>query len=102
MLEATFPSTMHLERSQGKSTDIVTTLERVTFAVIVAALIALRIAYAFVYRLDSDEPQHLHVVWGWANGLLQYRDLFDNHSPLFQMLCAPLFKLFGERADIII
>src|SRR5207302_1363481 len=45
---------------------------------------------------------HLPVVWGWANGLLQYRDLFDNHSPLFQMLCAPLFHALGERADIII
>jgi hypothetical protein len=67
-----------------------------------AALLALHILYAFVYRVDSDEPQHLHVVWGWAHGMLQYRDLFDNHSPLFQMLCSPLFRLLGEHAWIVV
>jgi len=64
-------------------------------------IIALRVVYALHYRVDSDEPQHLHVVWGWAHGLLQYRDIFDNHSPLFQMLCAPLFWALGEHAWIV-
>ena len=68
----------------------------------VCALVALRVAYVFHYRVDSDEPQHLHVVWGWASGLIQYRDLFDNHAPLFQMLCSPLMRALGERSDIII
>jgi len=71
-------------------------------ALALAGLIALRIVYAFVYRVDSDEPQHLHVVWGWAHGLLQYRDLFDNHCPLFQMLCGPLLWALGEHAWIMI
>ena len=51
---------------------------------------------------NSDEAQHLHVVWGWANGLLQYRDVFDNHTPLFHILCAPVFRLFKETAMILI
>jgi hypothetical protein len=67
-----------------------------------AGLIAFRIVYAFNYRVDSDEPQHLHVVWGWAHGLLPYRDLFDNHSPLFQMLCSPLMRLLGEHVWIVV
>jgi hypothetical protein len=67
-----------------------------------AGLVALRIAYAFVYRVDSDEPQHLHVVWGWSHGMLPYRDLFDNHSPLFQMLCSPLMRVLGEHAWIVV
>ncbi len=66
------------------------------------ALVAMRIVYAFVYRVDSDEPQHLHVVWGWVHGMLPYRDLFDNHSPLFQMLCTPLMGLLGEHAWIVV
>jgi hypothetical protein len=66
-----------------------------------AGVIVLRIVYALVYRVDSDEPQHLHVVWGWAHGMVQYRDLFDNHSPLFQMACAPLFRLLGEHTWIV-
>lgn len=76
--------------------------ERAWIIALLGVVLALRVYYAFIFRIDSDEPQHLHVVWGWANGLLQYRDVFDNHAPLFQMLCAPLFKMFGERADIII
>jgi hypothetical protein len=56
----------------------------------------------FHYRADSDETQHAHVVWGWANGQLQYRDFFDNHMPLFQMLCAPFFRLLGEHRFILI
>ena len=53
-----------------------------------------------VFRLefDSDEPQHLHVIWGWTHGLVQYRDLFDNHMPLFHLLCAPILGLMGEHA----
>jgi hypothetical protein len=42
------------------------------------------------------------VVWGWANGLLQYRDVFDNHMPLFQILFAPLLRVVGERSDALI
>ncbi|MDQ6938966.1 MAG: glycosyltransferase family 39 protein, partial [Verrucomicrobiota bacterium] len=41
----------------------------------------------------------LHVVWAWTRGLVQYRDVFDNHMPLFQMLCAPLLGVMGEHAQ---
>ena len=64
-------------------------------------LLCLRWFYVTTQPWDSDEPQHLHVVWGWANGLLPYRDVFDNHAPLFQAMSAPLFSLLGERADIV-
>jgi hypothetical protein len=64
-------------------------------------LLTLRLFYATNQPWDSDEPQHLHVVWAWANGLLPYKDVFDNHSPLFQALSAPIFALLGERADIV-
>lgn len=73
----------------------------VIFFLLLTALI-LHIVYAFRYTIDSDEPQHLKVVWGWAEGLLQYRDFFDNHTPLFHMLFSPLFSAFGERADILL
>ena len=66
------------------------------------AAIALRVGTIFRYRIDSDETQHLHVVWGWANGLLQYRDMFDNHMPLFQVLMAPLMRLAGERPETLL
>jgi hypothetical protein len=83
---------------------LVATLGQARWSVIllIAAFAALRVAYTFHYRIDSDEPQHLHVVWGWVNGQLPYRDIFDNHTPVFQALCAPVFRLLGERADIVL
>src|SRR6266849_3434662 len=56
----------------------------------------------FRYRFDSDEPQHLHVAWGWTAGLLQYRDVFDNHAPLFHILTAPMLRLVGDRPDVLL
>ena len=75
--------------------------ERFLSAGLALVLLALRAACFFRYRFDSDEPQHLHVAWGWTQGLVQYRDLFDNHAPLFHLATAPLLALFGERADIL-
>jgi hypothetical protein len=76
--------------------------ERV-FAITIAAVALVMRAVAFSrYQFDSDEPQHLHVAWGWTAGLLQYRDLFDNHAPLFHILAAQYLRLFGERPDILL
>ncbi len=64
-------------------------------------LVAFKLINTACYPFNSDEPQHLHVVWGWARGFVQYRDLCDNHMPLFQILCAPLYALVGDRASIL-
>ena len=69
---------------------------------LLVALLFLRVAHVFRYPVNSDEPQHLHVVWGWVHGLLPYRDVFDNHTPLFHLLCAPLFATLGERPDVLL
>ena len=76
--------------------------EWIIAAAIFSVLLLLRIRYNLVARFNSDEPQHLHVVWAWATGHLHYKEVFDNHMPLFQLLMAPVFRLFGERADILI
>jgi hypothetical protein len=73
-----------------------------TAGVLLLLLAGLKFLYAFRLRIDSDETQHLHVVWSWTQHQLPYRDVFDNHSPFFQFLCAPFFALCGERADIVI
>lgn len=68
---------------------------------LLVASFALRLAWLFRYRVNTDEPQHLHVAWGWTQGLVQYRDVFDNHAPLFHLLAAPLIGLCGETPRII-
>jgi hypothetical protein len=70
--------------------------------ILVALVAVLRVVYAFGYPFDSDEPQHLHVAWAWTKGLLPYRDVFDNHAPLFHLLSAPLVALIGESPRILV
>ena len=76
--------------------------ERLLLWLTLAATLVLRALAYFRYRFDSDEQQHLHVTWGWTAGKVQYRDLFDNHAPLFHMLTAPILAVFGERSDILL
>lgn len=74
-----------------------------TFAIWLAAagLLAARFALIFRYRFDSDEPQHMHVAWAWSHGLVQYRDVFDNHMPLFHLVTSPLFAIGGDDPRLL-
>jgi hypothetical protein len=74
---------------------------RILGALVVFGL-ALRGVMAWRFRVDSDEPQHLHVVWAWTQGLLPYRDVFDNHMPLFHLLSAPALLAIGERPTALL
>src|SRR3954447_1305638 len=62
--------------------------------------LAIRALFIAIKPLDSDEPQHLHVVWAWSRGLVQYRDVFDNHFPLLHLLFAPLMRVLPESSSI--
>ena len=75
--------------------------EFIAATILFALMLVIRVVNILHYRFDSDEPQHLHVIWGWARGFVQYRDLFDNHMPLFHITLAPIFGLLGERATIL-
>jgi len=66
-----------------------------------ALMVVLKLVNITRYRFDSDESQHMHVIWAWARGFVQYRDVFDNHMPLFQITLAPIFGLIGDRATIL-
>jgi len=75
---------------------------RIAWIALFTILLVLKCLAIFHFRADSDETQHAHVVWALAHGQLQYRDFFDNHMPLFQMACIPLFRLLGEHSYILI
>jgi len=75
--------------------------ERLAALALLGVALLLRIPYLFHYPFNSDEPQHLHVVWGWTRGLVQYRDLFDNHAPLFHIAMAPVLAAVGERPEAL-
>ena len=75
--------------------------EFISAASLFIGLIVLRVITVTYFKFGADEPQHLHVIWGWARGFVQYRDLADNHMPLFQLLFAPIYKLIGDRGTIL-
>lgn len=75
--------------------------EQLAAFLLLALALAVKLWFAFHWRLDTDEPQHLHVVWNWTQGYVQYRDFSDNHMPAFHMLFAPALAAFGERANIV-
>ncbi len=66
------------------------------------ALLALRALYLFTHAVDSDEPQNLHVVYGWWKGDLPYLGQFDNHTPLLHWLFLPFAALVGENANVVV
>jgi hypothetical protein len=72
-----------------------------TAAILFVLMTVLKLINTTTYRFDSDEPQHMHVIWAWARGFVQYRDVFDNHMPLFQIMFAPIFGVIGDRATIL-
>src|SRR5687767_2619392 len=68
----------------------------------IGAALLVRVAFMAFARVDSDEPQHLHVAWAWSQGLIQYRDVFDNHFPLLHLLFAPLMAIASESSTIFL
>lgn len=65
-----------------------------------ATALAIRCWFVFAHRIESDEPQHLHVAWSWSEGLIGYRDFFDNHFPLLHLLFAPVMAVAPEGAAV--
>src|SRR5205814_4504605 len=88
--------------ASSRDDEVIPVHESIVLAVVVAIQVTLRVLYLFHHQVDSDEPQHLHVAWAWTKGLVPYRDVFDNHTPLFHHLAAPFVALAGERADIVL
>src|SRR5262245_8087097 len=76
-------------------------LERMIQCALLITIVVLRLVKMRSHPLDSDERQHLHVVWAWTHGMIQYRDTFDNHMPLFHLIMAPFVAFFGERPEIL-
>jgi hypothetical protein len=69
---------------------------------VIGLLLVVRCLAVFLLRADSDEAQHLHMIYGWLNGELPYRDRFDNHAPLLYVIFLPLAALAGETPHVVL
>src|SRR5581483_10040695 len=94
-------SPISLARKAAAYFEMCSVWELTISAVLVLFMMGLRVAHILRHNFDSDEPQYLHVIWGWTHGLIPYRDLFDNHMPLFYLMLAPFVGLIGEQATIL-
>lgn len=88
--------------SRSASEPALPPFDRWAVGALLALQLGLRIGLATRQRFNSDEPQHFHVASAWARGLLPYRDVFDNHTPLFHLLASPLVAAFGEHPDVLV
>ena len=72
-------------------------------AVAIAAgllLLALRAWVVMTAYIDPDESQHLHAAWLVASGRVPYRDFWENHTPLFYYLLAPLTHWLADQPAV--
>jgi Dolichyl-phosphate-mannose-protein mannosyltransferase len=69
---------------------------------VIGVLLGLRCLAVFQLQADSDESQHLHLIYGLLGGEVPYRDRFDNHTPLLYLLFLPLAAVAGETPQIIL
>lgn len=76
--------------------------DRVLFWTFASVALAIRVWFVFAHRIDSDEPQHLHIAWAWTRGLVQYRDVFDNHLPLLHLMFAPVMARMPESSTVFL
>ncbi|MDQ2856254.1 MAG: hypothetical protein M3R68_07995, partial [Acidobacteriota bacterium] len=64
--------------------------------------LALRIPLTLNREIDIDEFQHLHAAWLLSQHYVLYRDVWENHTPLFYYLLLPLFRFCREGSGLIL
>src|SRR5450432_3532550 len=64
--------------------------------------LVLRVALTIDREVDIDEFQHLHSAWMLSQHYVLYRDVWENHTPLFYYLLLPLFRWCREGPDLVL
>jgi len=69
-------------------------------ALVVATVILLRVV--FETSIESDETEHLNLAYLLDRGLLPFRDLRQNHSPLLWILISPVLAALPESPYVLL
>jgi len=67
-------------------------------AIVVVAGIAVRWQFVHEKSLDDDELQHVHFAWCITEGMVPYRDFWDNHPPALHYILAPIISRVGPSS----
>jgi len=71
-------------------------------AVGVVALAALYARFALLASFNHDEVEHVHVGFKLAQGLLPYRDFYQNHLPAWWLVSVASVRAFPFSIDAIL
>ncbi|RJP40683.1 MAG: hypothetical protein C4547_02460 [Phycisphaerales bacterium] len=74
---------------------------RVACIGVIALALAARWQFGQNHALDDDELQHLHFAWCIGQGIVPYRDFWDNHTPALHHLLATLLRPGDSPGDAI-
>ena len=73
--------------------------DRAVVVCLIAALYGMGALLSQTRPFDQDEFLHAHAAWSMAQGLMPYRDYFDQYTPLFRVFLLPFFHVFNVGAD---
>ena len=73
-----------------------------TLTLVVAALAVLYARFAWLASFNHDEVEHVHVGFKIAQGLLPYRDFYQNHLPGYWLVSAASVSAFPFSSDAIL
>ncbi len=66
-----------------------------TYPFIVIAIFFVLIVLVRSRGWDEDEFEHMQFAWSVWKGAVPYREVFENHPPLYYLVVQPFFWLFG-------
>lgn len=69
---------------------------------LVASTAVLYARVVWLGRVNHDEVEHLHVAFKLAEGLLPYRDFYQNHLPAFWLSSALWIRAFPFSVDAVL
>jgi hypothetical protein len=68
---------------------------------LIAGLVAARLWLVFHRLYDPDELEHLHAGFCVWQGLVPYRDFFEQHGPVLWYLAQPLFAVWDASLTVL-
>lgn len=89
------------ETPTKRSDAIVPSAWRAAVLLLIALLFALRVPLLKHREFDPDEFEHLHASYCVHEGMLPYRDFFENHAPWLHFALSGLYAIRAPSIDTL-
>ncbi len=68
---------------------------------VLAAALARLVSFVLSGRFNVDEFENIQMLWLYDRGVIPYRDYLHSHTPLFNLLIWPIYRIIGERPEVL-